>query len=145
MAIKLGFQYDNSLASIVGRSTMQLFGEKDSSNEYPTHALVFLLTGVSSRWKQTVGDEFAASSYSAFFLSLSNFMADFAFRKRLDYTLELLRRDGHQDFVDPSDTCKFLRMVNNTFDCLNSRCLFTFHFKRPLKPETATKIFDFFD
>jgi hypothetical protein len=49
MAIKEGLQYYNSLSSVIGRPTMKLAGDKDSSQEYASHALVFLLTGDSTR------------------------------------------------------------------------------------------------
>ncbi|KYN07865.1 THAP domain-containing protein 9 [Cyphomyrmex costatus] len=41
-------------------------------------------------------------------------------------------------------TIKFLRMVNNAFDCLNSRSLFSHGFKRPLRADTAFHTFTFF-
>lgn len=44
---------------------MLLSGNFDSSNEIASHALVFMLAGMSTRWKQTVGYELTAKSYSA--------------------------------------------------------------------------------
>lgn len=63
MSIKPGLQYDNTCKSIVGRPTMKLSGGIDSSNKEATHSLVFMLCGVSSKWKQTVAYEYTASSF----------------------------------------------------------------------------------
>ncbi|KYQ54646.1 hypothetical protein ALC60_06453 [Trachymyrmex zeteki] len=49
MAIKPGLQYDNSTTSIIGRPTMKLPGGFDSSKEYATHGLVFMLCGISTK------------------------------------------------------------------------------------------------
>lgn len=65
MAIKPSLQFDNSTKSVVGRPTMLLSGNLDSSKELASHALVFMLAGMSTRWKQTVGYELTANSYSA--------------------------------------------------------------------------------
>lgn len=65
MAIKPCLQFDNTTKSVVGRPTMSLSGNLDSSNEIASHALVFMLAGMSTRWKQTVGYELTAKSYSA--------------------------------------------------------------------------------
>lgn len=65
MAIKSGLQYDNSLSMVVGRPTIGTSNGKDLSNQLATHGLVFLLAGVSSRWKQIIGYEFSANSMSA--------------------------------------------------------------------------------
>ncbi|XP_031335055.1 uncharacterized protein LOC116164931 [Photinus pyralis] len=65
IAIKPGLQYDNSTKEVVGRPTMMLSGNKDSSNKLATHALVFMLAGMTMRWKQTVAYELTAASYSA--------------------------------------------------------------------------------
>lgn len=64
MSIKPGLQYDNSSVSIVGRPTMKLSGEIDSSNKQATHSLVFMLCGISTKWKQTIAYEFTANSFS---------------------------------------------------------------------------------
>lgn len=58
--------------------------------------------------------------------------------------LQLLMEDGHPDFLECAATIKFLRMVNNAFDCLNSRSMFSNGFKRPLRPDTASEMFNFF-
>lgn len=63
MSIKPGLQYDNSITKIVGRPTMKLSGEFDSSNKLATHSLVFMLCGISSNWKQTVGYELTGNSF----------------------------------------------------------------------------------
>lgn len=58
--------------------------------------------------------------------------------------LEQLLEDGHANFIGCAATVKFCRMVNNTFDCLNSRNLFSNGFKKPLKHDTVAEIFNFF-
>ncbi|XP_025154774.1 uncharacterized protein LOC112588600 [Harpegnathos saltator] len=55
MSIKPGLQYDNSIVAVVGRPTMKLSGGFDSSHQKATHALVFMLCGISTKWKQTIG------------------------------------------------------------------------------------------
>ncbi|XP_025152437.1 uncharacterized protein LOC112588104 isoform X1 [Harpegnathos saltator] len=61
MSIKPGLQYDNSIVAVVGRPTMKLSGGFDSSHQKATHALVFMLYGISTKWKQTIGYEFTGS------------------------------------------------------------------------------------
>ncbi|XP_011864081.1 PREDICTED: uncharacterized protein LOC105559988 [Vollenhovia emeryi] len=63
MAIKPGLQYDNSIMSVVGRPTMKLGGGLDSSDKIATHSLVFMLCGISTKWKQTVAYEFTGRSF----------------------------------------------------------------------------------
>ncbi|XP_011883597.1 PREDICTED: uncharacterized protein LOC105570767 isoform X2 [Vollenhovia emeryi] len=63
MSIKPGLQYDHSIASVVGRPTIKLSGGFDSSQQQATHALVFMLCGISSKWKQTIAYEFTANSF----------------------------------------------------------------------------------
>ncbi|EFN90118.1 hypothetical protein EAI_17545 [Harpegnathos saltator] len=63
MSIKPGLQYDNSSASVIGRSTMKLSGEINSSNKQATHSLVFILCGISTKWKQTIAYKFTANSF----------------------------------------------------------------------------------
>lgn len=63
MAIKPGLQYDNSTGAIIGRSTMKLSGGFNSSDKYATHSLVFMLCGISTKWKQAIGYELTANSF----------------------------------------------------------------------------------
>ena len=63
MTIKLGLQYNNSIMSVVGRPTMKLGGGLDSSDKIATHNLVFMLCGISTKWKQTVAYEFTETSF----------------------------------------------------------------------------------
>lgn len=63
MIIKPGLQYDHSIASVVGRPTMKLSGGIDSSYQHATHALVFMLCGIFSKWKQTIAYEFTTNSF----------------------------------------------------------------------------------
>ncbi|KAG8223103.1 hypothetical protein J437_LFUL002051 [Ladona fulva] len=63
MSIKPALEFDASVGCIIGNSTL-----KDSQNrEYSlaTHALVFMLRGMSTRWKQTVGYHFTGPSFCA--------------------------------------------------------------------------------
>ncbi|EZA50769.1 THAP domain-containing protein [Ooceraea biroi] len=57
--------------------------------------------------------------------------------------LKLLMEEGHPYFLECATTVKFLEIVNNAFDCLNSRSMFSHGFKRPLKPDTAFDMFKF--
>lgn len=43
--------------------------------------------------------------------------------------LRLLMEEGHPDFLECATTIKFLEMVNNAFNCLNSRSMFSHGFK----------------
>jgi hypothetical protein len=65
LSIKPGIQYDHSLLACIGRPTMRLSGDQDNSNELATHALAFMLAGVTKRWKQVVAYEFTGNSFSA--------------------------------------------------------------------------------
>ncbi|KAG8232011.1 hypothetical protein J437_LFUL011952 [Ladona fulva] len=63
MSIKPALEFDASVGRIIGNSTL-----KDSQNkEYSltTHALVFMLGGMSTHWKQTVGYHFTGPSFCA--------------------------------------------------------------------------------
>lgn len=62
MSIKPGLQYDNSIMSVVGRPTMKLSGGLDSSVKLATHCLVFMLCGISTKWKQSVAYELTGNS-----------------------------------------------------------------------------------
>ncbi|KAJ3658946.1 hypothetical protein Zmor_010658 [Zophobas morio] len=64
MAIKPGLQFDNSSGEVIGKPTLKNSGDKDS-DEYASHALVFMLAGVTTRWKQTIGYHFTGNTYSA--------------------------------------------------------------------------------
>ncbi|KYN50165.1 THAP domain-containing protein 9 [Cyphomyrmex costatus] len=58
--------------------------------------------------------------------------------------LQQLLTDGHPDFTGCAATVKFCRMVNDVFDVLNSRSLYSNGFKKPLMPQTAEVIFALF-
>jgi hypothetical protein len=58
--IKPGLQYDHYLGMTVGQPTLK--NASGSYDKHATHALVFMLAGVSSRWKQTVAYEFTGNS-----------------------------------------------------------------------------------
>lgn len=51
--------------------------------------------------------------------------------------------ERHLDFSDCIATAKFCRMVNNAFDCLNSKSLCSNTFKKPLSQENVKEIFIF--
>lgn len=65
MSIQPGLKYDNSIMSVIGRPIMKLSGRSDSSNKLATHSLVFMLCGISTKWKQTAAYEFTANSFCA--------------------------------------------------------------------------------
>ena len=52
---------------------------------------------------------------------------------------------GHQGFKDCGATIKFIRTFNNLFDILNSKNKFGKMYKKPLNPQTASEIFEYFD
>lgn len=61
MAIRPGLQYDHSICKVVGKATIpNSKGEMDG--EIATHALVYMLAGVSTRWKQIVGYDLTSNS-----------------------------------------------------------------------------------
>lgn len=63
MSIKPGLQYDHSIGLVLGRPTMKLSGGFDSSHPRATHAFVFMLCGISTKWKQAIAYEFTANSF----------------------------------------------------------------------------------
>lgn len=60
MAISEGIQFDPSTQSEIGKINIPLFKSANTPNA--TKALVFMLGGISSRWKQTVGYYFTGNS-----------------------------------------------------------------------------------
>lgn len=62
MSLKMGLQYDRSARSLSGDGTLP--GHSGSA----PHALVFMLGGISTRWKQTVGYNFTGNSVNGTFL-----------------------------------------------------------------------------
>ncbi|KAK8762028.1 hypothetical protein V5799_026701 [Amblyomma americanum] len=72
-----GLDYDITTRSVIGRPTLP---SSDPSAEpvLATHALVFMLGGIASRWKQTVAYHFTAESFDA--------------AKVLDLLFEIIRR-----------------------------------------------------
>lgn len=59
--------------------------------------------------------------------------------------LEQLSEDGNANFVGCTATVKFCRIANIAFDCLNSRSLYSYGFKKPVKRDTGAEMFKFFD
>ncbi|EZA46673.1 THAP domain-containing protein, partial [Ooceraea biroi] len=60
--------------------------------------------------------------------------------------LKQLHDNGHSEFSGCSiATAKFCRIINNTFDCLNSRSLYSNKFKKPLSESNMKEVFTFFD
>lgn len=62
-------------------------------------------------------------------------------------TMEVLMRNGHQDFIHAGATIRFIRVMNNLFDIFNSstRTNNSNLFKNPLSTGNKRIIFDFFD
>ncbi|XP_039310726.1 uncharacterized protein LOC105203368 isoform X2 [Solenopsis invicta] len=63
MSIKPGLQYDRSTNTIIGRPTIKLSGGMDFSNQLATHITIFMLCGITTKWKQTIGYEYTANSF----------------------------------------------------------------------------------
>ncbi|KAH9363443.1 hypothetical protein HPB48_006021 [Haemaphysalis longicornis] len=60
-----GLAYDPSSGAVNGRPTIPLADGSFPKDALATHALVFMLGGVTTRWKQTVAYEFTGNSFSA--------------------------------------------------------------------------------
>lgn len=60
-----GLAYDPSNGTVIGRPTIPLADDSCPEDALATHALVFMLGGVTTRWKQTVAYEFTGNSFSA--------------------------------------------------------------------------------
>ncbi|XP_039305233.1 uncharacterized protein LOC105204311 [Solenopsis invicta] len=63
MSIKTGLQYDRSTNIIIGRPTIKLSEGMDFFNQLATHSTVFMLCGITTKWKQTIGYEYTANSF----------------------------------------------------------------------------------
>lgn len=61
MAIKPGMHFDNSLSKVVGSPTLSST-KTTTIDEMATHAMVYMLRGVSTNWKQIVGYDFTSNS-----------------------------------------------------------------------------------
>ncbi|XP_064469958.1 uncharacterized protein LOC135384699 [Ornithodoros turicata] len=62
MAIQQKLEYDPSTSSIRGYSTLPVPGKQEKT--LATHGLVFMLCGISTRWKQVVGYHYTGDSFS---------------------------------------------------------------------------------
>lgn len=56
MQLTPGLDYDSSTKTVIGHATVPPSGRASGGDA--THGLVFMLAGLSSRWKQTVGYHF---------------------------------------------------------------------------------------
>lgn len=65
MNITPGLDYDNSTKRIIGSPTIQPASPASKKSPLATHALVIMLGGISSRWKQTVAYHFTGASCNA--------------------------------------------------------------------------------
>ncbi|KAG0431605.1 hypothetical protein HPB47_021659 [Ixodes persulcatus] len=65
MSITPGLDYDNSTKRIIGSPTRQPASPASRKSALAMHALVFMLGGISSRWKQTVTYHFTGTSCNA--------------------------------------------------------------------------------
>lgn len=68
--------------------------------------------------------------------TLSNSVAD---------TMEFLKNENNADFIGCEATVKFIRYMNNIFDCLNSKNPTGKGYKAPISATTAPQIFAFFN
>uniref|UniRef100_A0A147BVI5 Putative p-32 hm n=1 Tax=Ixodes ricinus TaxID=34613 RepID=A0A147BVI5_IXORI len=60
-----GLDYDATTGTVIGRPTIGLSSGKLPASCLATHGFVFMLGGMSTRWKQTVAYEFTENSFSA--------------------------------------------------------------------------------
>ncbi|KAM7311295.1 hypothetical protein ISCGN_008202 [Ixodes scapularis] len=60
-----GLDYDATTGTVIGRPTIGLSSGKLPDSCLATHGFVFMLGGMSTRWKQTVAYEFTENSFSA--------------------------------------------------------------------------------
>lgn len=60
-----GLDFDPSTGMLIGRPTVPLSNGKMPENALATHGLVFMLGGLSTRWKQTVAYELTENSFHA--------------------------------------------------------------------------------
>ncbi|KAL1509011.1 hypothetical protein ABEB36_003818 [Hypothenemus hampei] len=63
MAIKSSLQFDTSLATVVGYTTLN--SNKEKNYELANYALVYMIAGISTRWKQIVGYDLTCNSFRA--------------------------------------------------------------------------------
>ncbi|XP_049275466.1 uncharacterized protein LOC125759967 [Rhipicephalus sanguineus] len=64
MQLTPGLDYDCTTRSVIGHSTVAS-SDPSAPAGLATHALVFMLGGVTSRWKQTIAYHFSADSFDA--------------------------------------------------------------------------------
>ncbi|XP_075560594.1 uncharacterized protein LOC142592801 isoform X2 [Dermacentor variabilis] len=65
MQISKGLDFDSSTGTLLGKPTIPLTSNIIPESCYATHALVFMLGGISTRWKQTAAYEFTGHSFRA--------------------------------------------------------------------------------
>lgn len=58
-------------------------------------------------------------------------------------SLQQLQKDNHPKFLKCGATAEFCKMINDVFDCLNSRNLCSYGLKKPLRKESAPEILKF--
>lgn len=65
MQITKGLDFDPSTGMLLGRPTVPLANNTLPESCYATHALVFMLGGISTRWKQAIAYELTGHSFHA--------------------------------------------------------------------------------
>ncbi|XP_077488969.1 uncharacterized protein LOC144099493 isoform X2 [Amblyomma americanum] len=65
MQLTKSLDFDSSTNMLLGRPSVPLANSALPESCYATHALVFMLGGISTRWKQTVAYEFTGHSFHA--------------------------------------------------------------------------------
>ena len=65
MAIIPSYDFDTRTESVIGHCTISGSNEKDMQDQMATHAMVFMVCGLTARWKQVVAYFFTGNSFSA--------------------------------------------------------------------------------
>jgi len=63
MAILPKYEFDASLGMVIGTPTIP--ASNGNFDDRATHGLVYMLAGISNRWKQVVGYQFTGNSFNA--------------------------------------------------------------------------------
>lgn len=63
MQLASGLAYDQGTGGVIGKPTIPLSDGTLPEDAMATHGLVFMLAGVTTRWKQTVAYHFTSNSF----------------------------------------------------------------------------------
>ena len=59
--------------------------------------------------------------------------------------LQQLLNKGVAEFIGAEATINFILKINNIFDCLNSKSIFAYGYKKPINNVTCDNVFELFD